>query len=345
MGIEEGRLLIFYLDSQAFSLTSSEMDGMKLTSLYTLQNGLVRNAEDSGGIDHRHISIDFFFNEASTNFVGDSDLPGSAGSDLLARDESIDKPTVYRGRDNSENLGCLVHGEQFAFGSSRWLVEDRDFPIASQISDRIGSEPFPMRSFSSLPIENSSYDCVGVMNGETTYEVDGFFVVTDGRSMVLPKTNVEFSDSSSTPSKSQPGREFFPFDNNLDLFEEGSQQLFSITISGGRCGSYAFDVSCEGSNFFTFLVGEWTRTLLLTTGEFGFGGRKIAQALVPFGFQSSGHQAIFRFYDPIATFGTLSLITGPFHFQTPLSKRGIVFDFDIGFRRKGSLDISKELPR
>src|SRR3970282_2959705 len=123
MGIEEGGCVIFFLDSQAFSLTSSEMDGIKLTSLYTLQNGLARNAEDSGGIDHRHISIDFFFNETRPKFVGDADLPGSAGSDLLARDESIDKPTVYRGRDNSPNLGCLVHGEQLAFRSSRWLPE------------------------------------------------------------------------------------------------------------------------------------------------------------------------------------------------------------------------------
>src|SRR3970040_3128562 len=122
MVIEEGRVFIFYLDSQAFSLASSEMDGIKLTSLYTLQNGLARNAEDSGGIDHRHISIDFFFYETSTKFVGDADLPGSAGSDLLARDESIDKPTVYRGRDNSENLGCLVGGGEFAFGSSRLVV-------------------------------------------------------------------------------------------------------------------------------------------------------------------------------------------------------------------------------
>ena len=53
--IEEAGWRIYNSDSQAFTLSLSNMKSLELTTLYTLPHGLPRDAESTHGIHHRHV--------------------------------------------------------------------------------------------------------------------------------------------------------------------------------------------------------------------------------------------------------------------------------------------------
>lgn len=53
------------------------------------------------------------------------------------------------------------------------------------------------------------------------------------------------------------------------------------------------------------------------------------QALLPFGFETTGHQAIFGIDGAIAAFGLVGFIARPFYGEPPLREGGIVIGFEL----------------
>ena len=80
---------IYNFDSQALASSATNMDCFELAALYTLQDRLARNAETHGGFEHRQKAGRRFFDEASTQFIGDADAPGSTRSQLFARYKAV----------------------------------------------------------------------------------------------------------------------------------------------------------------------------------------------------------------------------------------------------------------
>jgi hypothetical protein len=63
------------LDSEAFSASLADVDGVELAALDTLQHGLARDAEDLGCFEHRQPAGGRVFDEAGAQLVVDADLP------------------------------------------------------------------------------------------------------------------------------------------------------------------------------------------------------------------------------------------------------------------------------
>ena len=53
-----------YLNSQAFAASTIDVNGLQLTTLYTLQDCLPCHAKKMDGFDHRHIAVRYIFNKA-----------------------------------------------------------------------------------------------------------------------------------------------------------------------------------------------------------------------------------------------------------------------------------------
>ena len=74
------------------------MDGLQFAALYTLQDGLTRNAELLRGLDHWDEARWCLLNEAAEQVVGDADLPGCPWCGLFGGDEAIFDPTQHGAR-------------------------------------------------------------------------------------------------------------------------------------------------------------------------------------------------------------------------------------------------------
>jgi hypothetical protein len=126
--VEETRMRLRDANTQAVSSARADMDRVELAALYTLQDGLARNAEDPHGVDHWDVAGGCFFDEACAQIVGDTDLPRRSGRDLFGGDEAVVDPAVDSRRGDAEELGRLLHGDELAFGGLRSLAA-RDLPV------------------------------------------------------------------------------------------------------------------------------------------------------------------------------------------------------------------------
>jgi hypothetical protein len=87
--IEEFRLVVQHLDSQAFTFSAVYMYGGEFAAFYTLHDALARKAQDSGGFLHGHVALWDVFDEEGSQLLGHSDLPGRTGGELFASDEAV----------------------------------------------------------------------------------------------------------------------------------------------------------------------------------------------------------------------------------------------------------------
>src|SRR5206468_3972548 len=82
------------LDTQAFTASPTHVDGFDLAALDTLQHRLARDAEETRGVDHRHVSVGCGINETVTQLRGQPDAPRRARCELLAGNEAVVDPTM-----------------------------------------------------------------------------------------------------------------------------------------------------------------------------------------------------------------------------------------------------------
>ena len=95
------------METQAFSPSGPDVDGLEFAALYTLHESLARNAICKGGFQCGEPADGCRVDEQVVHFFGEADLPRCAGSDLFAGDESVGQPTVY-GADPDFQLGCCL---------------------------------------------------------------------------------------------------------------------------------------------------------------------------------------------------------------------------------------------
>ena len=83
-----------YFDSQTFSTSAGNVQGLKLPALYTLQDRLARHAEQVSCFEHRDVTFGQVLHEARTQFIVESDAPRRTRRDLLSGDEPIIEPVM-----------------------------------------------------------------------------------------------------------------------------------------------------------------------------------------------------------------------------------------------------------
>ena len=93
------------------------------------------------------------------------------------------------------------------------------------------------------------------MNRKTAYEIDGVFISANGRDPVGSQAEVEFRDGSSSPAQGQVRFGLGWRHSNDYFFQKCLQQFFSISVGG--CGSFPYtpEISAEGTDPRSLLVG------------------------------------------------------------------------------------------
>ena len=104
------------LDTQAFSASGADVNGLEFAALDTLHDGLAGDAVGEGGLQHGQPAVGGVVDEQGADVVGEADAPGRAGGELFAGDEAVGQPTVQGGGGESELFGGVGHGERFSFG-------------------------------------------------------------------------------------------------------------------------------------------------------------------------------------------------------------------------------------
>src|SRR3989442_630539 len=108
---------IYNFDSQALTPSTPDMDRLELAALYTLQDRLARYTEPHGCFEHGEKARRCFFEESSTQLIGDADAPRSARSKLFAWDDALVEPAMKSRWGYNEDLGGLVHCREFGHRS------------------------------------------------------------------------------------------------------------------------------------------------------------------------------------------------------------------------------------
>src|SRR3984893_8001285 len=123
------------MDTQAFSASGAEVDGLQFAALDTLHDGLARHTVGEGGLQHGEPAVGGVVDEQVADVVGEPDPPGRAGGELFAGDESVAEPAVQRRWRESELFGGVGHGEQFSFFRGVTWPVAWDAPVLEQALD------------------------------------------------------------------------------------------------------------------------------------------------------------------------------------------------------------------
>lgn len=105
--VEQSSLGVGYLDSQAFSLSLGDLDGVELAALDLVQNGLAGASELLGGLVQRHVFVGNVGHEPGADLVGEADAPGRVRGGLLAWEQACFEPAVDRAVGHAELLAGL----------------------------------------------------------------------------------------------------------------------------------------------------------------------------------------------------------------------------------------------
>lgn len=189
-----------YLDSQAFSSSAADVQGVKFAALYTLQDGLARDAEQMSGFEHRHVTVGHTLHEARTQFLSEPDAPRRTRRDLFCGDKAIVEPAMQgRGRD-AERLRRAFYRHALSLARLLSWFEAGDVPVRAQTADAIGSERQPRRRSASLAIENAGDERIGVMHRQATQQLDGVLRGADRCGVRARQGNIDLAQESATPA-------------------------------------------------------------------------------------------------------------------------------------------------
>src|SRR5206468_7400607 len=245
-----------------------------------------------GGFEHRYISLRSLLDEARTQVVGDADAPWGSRSELVCSDEAVIDPAKDRRRSDIEDLGGLLHANQFSQWRLRGRVEARNAPVSPQATDSIGSEAHAGGGGAPLPIENAGDDVIGVMDGEAANQSNGLLVGASRGSAARRQRHVELVEKATVPSQGEVRARLALLDRDDDLLDQGTQQLLAIAVGGRRRRPDAFEVGSQRHDGAALLDGRHGGLLSLTPRQLGFRGGDPLEGLLPLGFEAASDEAV-----------------------------------------------------
>ena len=119
-----------YLYSNAFCTSTADMHYFELATLYTLQDGLPRDAEQVHGLEHFHVAVGRVFNKHRTQFLRHAYTPRRAGRHLLAGNEAIIEPAMQGRWSKPESLGRALDGHAVALWACDRRLQSTGFSSA-----------------------------------------------------------------------------------------------------------------------------------------------------------------------------------------------------------------------
>lgn len=217
--VKESRHRLRKLDSQAFSASLIDVNGVKLAALYTLQDSLAANAKGECGFEHRDVASGCLVYKTGAQLIGDADSPRGAGRELLAGDEAVIQPAMHRGWCDAKNFGSAIDSDVL----STWLLlgrfEARNLPVGAQAADAVSGEAHACCGGLALAIENAGDDGVGVVHGQAAHELNDILIGTNRRRVRARQMHVELGEQSAAPAQRQVRLFLFAFDFDEDLLD------------------------------------------------------------------------------------------------------------------------------
>ena len=109
--VEQSSLVGFDLDTQAFSASAVDVDGLQLAALDLVQHGLSGDAEGFGGLVESEPARGCPGLDPVAEGLVDADAPGCPGSDLFGGDEALADPPVERVPADPKLFFCFGDGD------------------------------------------------------------------------------------------------------------------------------------------------------------------------------------------------------------------------------------------
>jgi len=250
----------------------------------------------------------------------ETDLPWCAGGDLFSGDEPVAEPAVQGGGGETELVGGVGDGEEFAFCGLVVFggVVAGYLPVVAESLDSAAGEGQSSGAATSLAVEDPGDSGVGVVQGETAYQLDGVFVGADFRWAAFDG-HVEVGGGFAFPAQYQSALAagLVAFDGDVDLVEEGVEQLFAVFVGRGGRVPYRVEVPAEVGDGGAFVAGEGFGADRFLAGEVVLCRGQGGQGVFPVGFETSGDEAVIGVDGEVAAFGCL--VAGDFDLASPLS--------------------------
>jgi hypothetical protein len=170
-----------------------------------------------------------------------------------------------------------------------------------------------------LPVEDAGDFGVRVVHGQAAQQVDDVLVGADV-GLGAAQRHGQLADGAASPPQDQIGVRVWllAVHGDVDLGQQGAQQLFTVLVGGAWRGPYLAEVVAEGEDCLFLLRWQRFRACGLAAGEFGLGVGQVLQGGVPLGFQATGDEAVVWVDGPVAAFCLAGQEAGLFGLASPL---------------------------
>src|SRR5262249_44192627 len=162
-------------------------------------------------------------------------------------------------------------------------------------------EAAPISTLAVLTVEDAGDDRVGVMSGQAPHQRNGVLIGAHDCRTKTGQIDVDVGESAAPPAHCEMRAALVLVNCDDNFLEQRAQQLLFVTRRGGwRLPSFE-KVSAEGEQADAFISGECPRTQLFATRKLGLGLFELMQAVLPFGFDATGDEAVVGIDGAIAT--------------------------------------------
>src|SRR5262249_15439362 len=177
-----------------------------------------------------------------------------------------------------------------------------------------------------LPVEDPRDLGVVVVDGEPADQADSVLIGAQpaGRGGVGPGGPVRDRPALSPQDPGTAGAPVVAVDGDVDLVQQGAQQLFAVLVGGGGRVPDGLQIIAEGEDRGALGGGEGCRAGGLAAGELGFGGGQVGERFLPGGFQAAGDQPVAGVDGLVAALGLGGRVAGLLDLAAPLLQGSVV---------------------
>src|SRR5262249_51161644 len=264
--------------------------------------------------------------EQGADAGGEPDPPGGGGGELLAFDEPVAQPAVQGGGGEAEFGGGGGHGEQLSFLRVIAGLVAGDAPVVAQALDPTGGVWEDAGGGGGRPVEDPRDLGVVVVDGEPADQADSVLIGAQPAGRGAFDRDRQFGDRPAFPPQDQVSAAavVIAVDGDVDLVQQGAQQLFAVLVGGGGRVPDGLQIIAEGEDRGALGGGEGCRAGGLAAGELGFGGGQVGERFLPGGFQAAGDQPVAGVDGLVAALGLGGLVAGLLDLAAPLLQGSVV---------------------
>jgi len=204
-----------------------------------------------------------------------------------------------------------------------------DVPVRAQAAHAIGRERQACGGLAPLAIEDAGDDCIAVMRGQTTQQIDGVLGGADGCRVRARQGNIKLAEQSAAPAQRQMSVGLLALNTEGDLLEQRTQQFLAVPIAGAGRSPHAFEILAQREDRVALLTAEGARSRVFSIGELRFGGLQLPQRAFPLRFESACNQTIVRIDCAVAPFGALRAVARALELAPELREGGFVIGLQL----------------